>query len=82
MHRDPVDIHVGQRLRQAREDAELSQAGLAEELKVASQQVQKYEKAENRISASRLYHAAQALGRPVQWFFEGYRCPVEASPKA
>ena len=67
----PVDLHVGQRLRIGRKLAGLSQEQLAERLGVTFQQVQKYEKGTNRISASRLFGAARLLSVPVSFFFEG-----------
>lgn len=66
---DPVDRHVGERLRLARKMLKLSQEGLAEHLGVTFQQVQKYEKGINRISASRLHQAAAILDVPVSFFF-------------
>ena len=67
---DPIDIHVGMRLRKRREDLGVSQKSLAEALGVSFQQVQKYEKAKDRVSASRLYRIAHELGVPVGWFFD------------
>ena len=66
-----VDVHIGQRLRLRRKLAGLSQEQLAERLGVTFQQVQKYEKGTNRISASRLFGAARLLSVPVSYFFEG-----------
>lgn len=66
---DPIDRHLGDRLRLARKALKLSQEALAEELGITFQQVQKYEKGINRISASRLHHAAAILGVPVSFFF-------------
>jgi transcriptional regulator with XRE-family HTH domain len=66
-----VDVHIGQRLRMRRKLAGLSQEQLAERLGVTFQQVQKYEKGTNRISASRLFDAARLLSVPVSFFFEG-----------
>jgi transcriptional regulator with XRE-family HTH domain len=66
-----VDVHVGQRLRAQRLLIGMSQEQLAGLLGVSFQQLQKYEKGANRISASRLYHAAQLLRAPILWFFEG-----------
>lgn len=67
----PVDVHVGSRVRQARLVADLSQEKIADTLGLTFQQVQKYEKGTNRISASRLVQIAQAVNKPVAWFFEG-----------
>ena len=70
--RDPnfVDLHVGSRLRMRRQLVGMSQEKLGELLGITFQQVQKYEKGANRISASRLYFAAKILAVPVQFFFE------------
>lgn len=67
---DPVDVHVGRRLRQARFLAGMSQEELGVGIGVSFQAVQKYEHGENRLSASRLYKAARLLDRPVSFFFE------------
>ncbi|AYV48514.1 transcriptional regulator [Caulobacter flavus] len=66
-----VDVHVGARIRQRRLLADKSQDVLAHAIGVTFQQVQKYERGANRISASRIYAVACALGTPVSWFFEG-----------
>ena len=70
--RDPnfIDLHVGNRIRMRRQIIGMSQERLGELLGITFQQVQKYEKGTNRISASRLYYAAKTLGVPVQFFFE------------
>jgi transcriptional regulator with XRE-family HTH domain len=67
---DPVDVHVGRRLRQARFLAGMSQEELGAGIGVSFQAVQKYEHGENRLSASRLYKAARLLDRPVSFFFD------------
>ena len=69
--RHPVDVHVGRQLRLLRKAAGLSQAALADRLGVTPQQVQKYERGGNRISASKLYDAAVTLGAPVAVLFRG-----------
>ena len=70
--RDPnfIDAHVGNRMRMRRQIIGMSQEKLGELLGITFQQVQKYEKGSNRISASRLYYAAKTLGVPVQFFYE------------
>lgn len=73
---DPIDVHVGHRLRQARLLAEMSQDELGAGIGVSFQAVQKYEHGENRVSASRLYKAAQMLNQPISFFFED----IEAAP--
>lgn len=67
---DPIDVHVGRRLRQARILADLSQEQLGEAIGVSFQAVQKYETGENRLSASRLLRAARTLARSLAFFFE------------
>ena len=67
---NPIDVHVGSRVRMRRMLAGLSQEKLGERLGLTFQQVQKYEKGSNRISASRLFQMGQILGVPVQFFFE------------
>ena len=69
---DPIDVHVGSRLRVRRSVLGLSQEDLSEVLGITFQQVQKYEKGQNRISASRMYHLTQLLGVDANFFFEGY----------
>lgn len=68
---NPVDIHVGNRVRLRRVLLGYSQERLGEALDLTFQQVQKYEKGTNRISASRLFEIAKILEVPVQFFFEG-----------
>ena len=66
-----VDAHVGSRIRLRRKLLGLSQQQLAQRLGLTFQQVQKYERGVNRVSASKLYETAQVLGAPVTHFFEG-----------
>ncbi len=66
----PVDVHVGFRSRVRRTMLGMSQAKLAESLGLTFQQIQKYEKGTNRISASRLYELSQILDVPINFFFE------------
>jgi transcriptional regulator with XRE-family HTH domain len=67
---DPIDLHVGARVRLRRVMLSMSQAKLGEQLGVSFQQVQKYEKGSNRIGASRLLQIARVLSVPVSSFFE------------
>ena len=67
---NPIDIHVGSRLKLRRSLLGLSQERLADELGITFQQVQKYEKGLNRIGASRLWDLAQVLGVSVAYFYE------------
>ena len=66
-----VDLHVGARIRMRRRFLGLTQLVLAESLGLTFQQVQKYERGANRVSASKLYEIARALSVPVPYFFEG-----------
>jgi transcriptional regulator with XRE-family HTH domain len=68
---DPVDKHVGSRVRMRRMMLGMSQQTLGDALGLTFQQVQKNEKGTNRIGAGRLYHLARILGVPVGFFFEG-----------
>jgi transcriptional regulator with XRE-family HTH domain len=68
---NPVDKHVGSRVRMRRMMLGMSQEKLGDGLGLTFQQVQKYEKGRNRIGASRLQHIAQILQVPVPFFFEG-----------
>ncbi|MCC6598036.1 MAG: helix-turn-helix transcriptional regulator [Alphaproteobacteria bacterium] len=65
-----IDTHVGQRLRVRRSLLGLSQEKLAESIGLTFQQVQKYERGTNRVSASRLYDISNVLNVPVSYFFE------------
>jgi transcriptional regulator with XRE-family HTH domain len=66
-----VDNQIGMRLRVRRMLIGMSQEKLGEQLGLTFQQVQKYEKGTNRISASRLFQAAHILGVGIGYFFEG-----------
>jgi transcriptional regulator with XRE-family HTH domain len=68
----PVDIHVGSRVRLRRIELGMSQEKLAAELGLTFQQVQKYERAANRISASRLFQVGKVLDVKVPFFYQGY----------
>ena len=67
---DTVDVHVGQRLRVRRSLLGLSQEKLADAIGLTFQQVQKYEKGMNRISAGRLFQLSKILEVPVAYFYE------------
>jgi transcriptional regulator with XRE-family HTH domain len=67
---NPVDVHVGSRLRLRRTLLGMSQEKLGEAIGLTFQQVQKYERGSNRIGASRLYDLARVLDVPVGFFFE------------
>ena len=68
---DPIDVHVGGRVRARRKMLGLSQTQLGNGLGVSFQQVQKYERGANRIGASRLFKISKALDVQVGYFFEG-----------
>ena len=67
---NPIDIHVGSRVRLRRMMLGMSQEKLGENLGITFQQIQKYEKGTNRIGASRLQNIATSLKVPVSFFFE------------
>jgi len=68
---NPIDKHVGSRVRMRRMMLSMSQEKLGDALGLTFQQVQKYEKGTNRVGASRLQQIAQILQVPVSFFFEG-----------
>ncbi len=68
---NPIDKHVGSRVRMRRMMLGMSQEKLGNSLGLTFQQVQKYEKGTNRIGASRLQQISQILQVPVSFFFEG-----------
>lgn len=76
---EPVDVRVGARVRMRRLQKELSQEKLGDTLGITFQQIQKYEKGMNRISASRLQQIAHALDVPVSFFFDadGKHAPAD-----
>ena len=67
---NPLDVHVGSRVRLRRMLLGMSQEKLGEHLGLTFQQIQKYEKGINRIGASRLFDLSQVLGVQVQYFYE------------
>jgi transcriptional regulator with XRE-family HTH domain len=75
-----VDKHVGSRVRMRRMMLGMSQEALGGALGLTFQQVQKYEKGVNRVSASRLQHISQILQVPVPFFFEGAPGGAEGAP--
>jgi len=77
-----VDAHVGQRVRVRRTLLGLSQEKLGEAIGLTFQQVQKYERGANRISAGTLYRLGQVLDVPVSFFFDGYEDPHAKSRSA
>lgn len=69
---DSVDVHVGQRLRIRRSLLGLSQEKLAEAIGLTFQQIQKYERGVNRVSAGRLYQFSKILDVPITYFYEQF----------
>ncbi len=67
----PVDAHVGKRIRHRRWMVGMTQQQLADKVGIKFQQIQKYETGMNRVSASRLWDIADALGVQIAFFFEG-----------
>ena len=68
---NPIDIHVGSRIRLRRTMLGMSQEKLGESLGITFQQIQKYEKGTNRVSSSRLAMIAEVFGVPPAYFFPG-----------
>ena len=79
---NPTDIYVGERLHARRVELGITQKALAKSVGVTFQQIQKYEKGTNRISASRLYQFAAILDVNPGWFFEGYASNTEPAADA
>ncbi len=77
---NPVDVYVGARVRNRRKFLGLSQETLAASIDLTFQQVQKYERGSNRISASKLHLIAKTLKVPMNYFFDGV--PDEGSDAA
>ncbi len=69
----PVDEHVGAQIRAVRKAAGLSQEALARQVGISFQQLQKYERGSNRVSASKLFDITQALSVEISVMFEGLR---------
>jgi transcriptional regulator with XRE-family HTH domain len=68
----PIDIFIGNKLQKKRQEVGLSQKALGESVELTFQQIQKYEKGTNRISASTLFDLAKQLGVSITYFFTGY----------
>lgn len=75
----PIDKHVGERIRARRMLLAISQDRLASSIGLTFQQVQKYERGHNRVSASRLYEIAKALSVEPSFFFEGLPSIVDGT---
>ena len=68
---NPIDRHVGLRMRMRRKELGISQEKLADSVGLTFQQIQKYERAANRVSASKLWELSQALQTTIGYFYEG-----------
>jgi transcriptional regulator with XRE-family HTH domain len=67
---NPIDVHVGHRVRVRRSLLGMSQTKLGDAIGLTFQQIQKYERGTNRVSASRLYEFTRVLDVPVSYFFD------------
>ncbi len=76
---NPIDVHVGVRLRVRRTLLGMSQTTLGDAIGLTFQQMQKYEKGTNRISASRLFDMSLILDVPIEYFFDDMSSEVAAS---
>ena len=74
---NPIDVHVGNRIRLRRTLLGMSQTALAEAMGLTFQQVQKYEKGANRVSSSRLVDMANALDIEISFFFQEMSAEVQ-----
>src|SRR5215471_6861304 len=77
-HPNPIDVHVGGRVRLRRTLLGMSQERLAEAIGLTFQQVQKYERGANRVGSSRLFDLARVLDVPISYFFEDMEANVAA----
>lgn len=78
---NPIDRHVGLRIRLRRKELGISQEKLADSIGLTFQQVQKYERAANRVSASKLWEVARALNTNITYFYEGLAAEGSAKPR-
>lgn len=76
----PVDLHVGQKIKQLRTLRRMSQTDVARKLNLSFQQIQKYEIGSNRVAASRLFELAKILDVPPSYFFEGLHDNTNTAP--
>jgi transcriptional regulator with XRE-family HTH domain len=81
-HPNPVDVHVGRRIRLRRTLLGLSQMTLAEEMGISFQQLQKYERGSNRVSSSRLFDLSRIMNVPLAYFFDEMDGDVEKQSPA
>ncbi|RUW75186.1 XRE family transcriptional regulator [Mesorhizobium sp. M1E.F.Ca.ET.063.01.1.1] len=81
-HPHTADVHVGRQIAMVRVQSDVSQAQLARSIGISIQQLQKYENARNRVSASMIYEIGRSLGVPVSRFFNGLPENVERTCEA
>ena len=79
---NPIDVHVGNRVKIRRKLLGMSQTVLGDSIGLTFQQVQKYERGANRISASRLFELSQVLDVPVAFFFDDMPEEIAGRPGA
>ncbi|MEM1400446.1 MAG: helix-turn-helix transcriptional regulator [Pseudomonadota bacterium] len=72
----PIDVYIGRRLAKARTLCGMTQTDLGNRVGLSFQQIQKYEKGANRISAGLLFELARILGEKIDYFFRGYESTV------
>ena len=79
---DDIDAYIGSRVRLRRMTVGVSQEQLGEALGLTFQQIQKYEKGQNRIGAGRLYRIARILSTPIDYFYDGLPPTAGSDDKA
>lgn len=77
----PIDRHIGDRLKQLRQQEGISAAVLAEAIDSTQQQISRYENGQNKLGAAQLYRIALSLDVPVSWFFKGIDLKAESINK-
>ena len=77
----PIDRHIGDRLKQLRQQEGISAAALAEAIDSTQQQISRYENGQNKLGAAQLYRIALSLDVPVSWFFKGIDLQAESIHK-
>ena len=77
---DPIDVHVGSKIRERRLVLGMSQEALGDRLRISFQQLQKYERGANRVSASTLHRLTQILDAPISYFFDGAPIDGDRAP--
>ena len=77
----PIDRHIGDRLKQLRQQEGISAAALAEAIDSTQQQISRYENGQNKLGAAQLYRIALSLDVPVSWFFKGIDLKAESINK-